>query len=1118
VFAGVAAVAAPFFAIALGVSILAANVSVCRAQLANPDDYRDGAMPPRTLAIGRWPTQGGTQNPSAPAPAITLDGDLQDWPASCATFLLGSNAQTGRRFDWTGTKDLSGAVRLAWDETYLYLAIDVADDKVLQAESAAEVWQGDTIELFFNTHPGQQRIDGFCQQAIVLPISPKSVLKATGPQGDFEGVEGAVKLHGTGAPEVVNQPIFNTKALTEEEKKKMPAEPKEFQGTVGSTAVPPLVVKPPTGYTMECRIPWKNLRGFTPASGSALGFQIYLDDRDGKGRKTQLMWYPSAITFSHPMHMNTLLLKPQGDSAEPRVLAGPATWCVTDMGKIGLSAVANVEGAVFATVRVTEKPDDLFTSGATITGDYSTTFPLEKAAERISTGQGFIQLPANALGQCDFDVTVYGDDGTGKPDPARVLARNTFQCVLGGTTYATLKMVTTQSKEKLSQLAKAEKQPAIDPTTLASLTAWHTRLNAFMGNEARKEALSFDFLCSLLNEYGDLLKALIDAGQGKDPYEGRTGSFVRAYRSPLTGEWRGYALYVSPEALKPKDQPGAPLIVLLHSIFADERQLSLLAKHFTDLGAIVYQGAAYRQFDWSGVSAAETWAGLDDVMQRYNIDKDRVYLTGYHIGGRGTWQLAMARPDLWAAVAPIFSGIDSRPDFPALDLYPQYFVNASQPQIPVLATKAPLAQPNASGPLDPLLRKMYEQQSLVTRLENLSTVPVLRTAYGEDDPDAAAERMAMYQRMKELGIPLRTHYVPGAMHGTPAEEFHNADFYRELLTYRRGNIKERRFSFKATTLREAESGFVRIDQFTSPDAVASVNDVGHLILEAGILNVLIETENASAISLYTDPRYSRGFRFLIDKDEVPAIINEKTEWHSYVRKPGPDGKPHWAPGKVADNEKRFGVSGPINDFQRDRFIFVYGTGGDTAEQEAQKKRGEKLSDWGLGAKFLCKADKDITEKDLQDSNVIVVGTPANNSLLAKMSDKIPLKYTDTSLQLGDVKAEGPGSGACLIVPNPLAPSRYAVILSAVDETGYSVWSERGPGGDYILGHAEAPQSPPAAPSAGATPAKVPKPKFAVTHRGWFSNSWAWTPELCVTIKPAPTPAGAAPQTAPPVEP
>jgi len=44
---------------------------------------------------------------------------------------------------------------------------------------------------------------------------------------------------------------------------------------------------------------------------------------------------------------------------------------------------------------------------------------------------------------------------------------------------------------------------------------------------------------------------------------------------------------------------------------------------------------------------------LDEVLGAYRADRDRVYLTGLSYGGFGTFDLAAAHPDYWAAIVPI---------------------------------------------------------------------------------------------------------------------------------------------------------------------------------------------------------------------------------------------------------------------------------------------------------------------------------------------------------------------------------------------------------------------------------------------------------------------------------
>lgn len=49
---------------------------------------------------------------------------------------------------------------------------------------------------------------------------------------------------------------------------------------------------------------------------------------------------------------------------------------------------------------------------------------------------------------------------------------------------------------------------------------------------------------------------------------------------------------------------------------------------------------------------------LDRVMKDYKVDPNRQYLTGLSMGGFGTWSLAAAYPDRWAAIAPVCGGGD----------------------------------------------------------------------------------------------------------------------------------------------------------------------------------------------------------------------------------------------------------------------------------------------------------------------------------------------------------------------------------------------------------------------------------------------------------------------------
>ena len=47
---------------------------------------------------------------------------------------------------------------------------------------------------------------------------------------------------------------------------------------------------------------------------------------------------------------------------------------------------------------------------------------------------------------------------------------------------------------------------------------------------------------------------------------------------------------------------------------------------------------------------------LKESVANYNVDEERIYVTGLSMGGFGTWDLAIAFPDRFAAIAPICGG------------------------------------------------------------------------------------------------------------------------------------------------------------------------------------------------------------------------------------------------------------------------------------------------------------------------------------------------------------------------------------------------------------------------------------------------------------------------------
>jgi len=111
------------------------------------------------------------------------------------------------------------------------------------------------------------------------------------------------------------------------------------------------------------------------------------------------------------------------------------------------------------------------------------------------------------------------------------------------------------------------------------------------------------------------------------------------------------------------DGEAVPLMMFLHG--AGERGDDLddlkrngppkLIAAGTDFPAIVISPQA-PEGDWWSYRTDDLLALLDDIIERYNIDEDRVYITGLSMGGYGTWSLIQAAPQRFAAAIPICGG------------------------------------------------------------------------------------------------------------------------------------------------------------------------------------------------------------------------------------------------------------------------------------------------------------------------------------------------------------------------------------------------------------------------------------------------------------------------------
>lgn len=165
------------------------------------------------------------------------------------------------------------------------------------------------------------------------------------------------------------------------------------------------------------------------------------------------------------------------------------------------------------------------------------------------------------------------------------------------------------------------------------------------------------------------------------------------------GSQRRYALFVPPQY---DDDPSHrwPVILFLHgSLLCGQDGVKQTRK-----GLPIYITTRPNRFPFitimpqahvmwfRGQEARAVLLILDDVLRQYRTDPERVYITGLSMGGYGTWELAMARPDLFAAAIPI-AGVGNKAFVSNIRNLPIWaFHGKLDRNVPVSGSREPVAE------------------------------------------------------------------------------------------------------------------------------------------------------------------------------------------------------------------------------------------------------------------------------------------------------------------------------------------------------------------------------------------------------------------------------------------
>lgn len=396
-------------------------------------------------------------------------------------------------------------------------------------------------------------------------------------------------------------------------------------------------------------------------------------------------------------------------------------------------------------------------------------------------------------------------------------------------------------------------------------------------------------------------------------------------------------------------------------------------------------------------------SAMDAVAQAcetFNVDPDRIYMTGESQGGARTWINGARHPDIFAALTPVFGGWS-----PAVWNNEESWNAMTERQ-----------------------RWFYETDSAYVSLESLLWTPIY-TNHGD------ADTIAPYQfteyavdMLQRWGYPIRFWLHPGMGHSLPGlyditvpwMKRHRLDRYPHEQRLRAGQ------------LRYAKAGWLQAMRQTDPTKM-----IEGIATRVSPVELDVRTANTKKIRLSPDAS-------LFSRDELTRVI-----WNGELA-----GEFDFSKGPIEltaegceleGRVKNPTTPGDVSDFVMTPFAIVAGT---TATDSLMKRlcveRAEYFRDQWISTEHVTPRyflDSEITDEDIAKYSLWLFGGPEENLVTKKLAGGLGVELAPGKIVLPGKTVEIEDAGINVMRPHPLNEDRYVTLVAGNSPQGmyHSIW-------------------------------------------------------------------------------
>jgi len=542
------------------------------------------------------------------------------------------------------------------------------------------------------------------------------------------------------------------------------------------------------------------------------------------------------------------------------------------------------------------------------------------------------------------------------------------------------------AKRQIEQLRReigdpfAANRARLDAYTMALY--WFERVEKVMPDDANPGAQWDPQRLSVAVYLNNMRQAIRTARAGADPHAGRTGLFEAAYLSKADDTAQPFTICI-PENYDPARKYN--LALELHGAGGTHETVGTWwgingpadSTYFDNTIGVSVMGRG-RYSGYEALGENDVLEVIKWVLERYNVDPDRVYIGGGSMGGGGSWRMASLYPDRFAAAWPDMGWAVSHAQANTLNL--PIYIN-----------------------------------------------------HGVEDWTVAitASRLGVKQ-LQRYGCPYVYTEWPGVAHavGGPARK----DGYMTRMGVHTRVNDPRHIRIHADHPRYATMYWGAIEEWDDPHALAKLEAQ---VIGQGVVSVTLENVRRARLSppiRHLGP--VREIVWLAGGKRVTtrrspngaydiAVTDSTVSITARVDRPEPAMRPY-APGAS------------INFYYGEPLLIVYGTQSrDDSLKKAIRMFAGRVSRWlepGNEMEFgrvPVVADRDLTAEQVASKNLILVGGAQDNSVAAQLMRQMPIREEQGALRVFDeapVWLEGRGYG--FVYPNPEAPKRLVLVYSS----------------------------------------------------------------------------------------